>query len=242
MSEFIIIPAIDLKEGLCVRLKQGRADDQTVYGDDPVQMAKRWEAEGAGYLHVVDLDGAFEGSPVHLDVVGQMVSSLGIPVQLGGGLRIVEQVEQALAAGISRAIIGTRAASDPGFISDLVLRFGGEHIAVGIDARDGFVQVKGWTETSEVKAVDLAQQMEALGVRTIIYTDTACDGMLEGVNGKALDEMCAAVSCNVIASGGVSSPADVIALKGLNRPNLMGAIVGKALYEDAASLADLQAI
>jgi len=236
----IVIPAIDLKGGRCVRLLQGRADQSTVYSDDPVSMARRWVDEGASYLHVVDLDGAFEGRPVHTDVIRRITAAVDVPVQVGGGLREDGHVRSLLAAGVDRAIIGTRAFSDPEAVRLLAAEFG-EHLAVGIDARNGRVQVRGWVETTDVQAVDLAGRVDAMGVGTIIYTDTATDGMLVGTNVAAMDAMCAAVKCNVIASGGVSTVADVTSLRALERPNLAGVIVGKALYEGAVSLPELNA-
>ncbi|MGI6496137.1 MAG: 1-(5-phosphoribosyl)-5-[(5-phosphoribosylamino)methylideneamino]imidazole-4-carboxamide isomerase [Kiritimatiellia bacterium] len=238
----IIFPAIDLKDGHCVRLRQGRADDATVYSDDPVAMARQWEDAGAEALHVVDLDGAFQGGPRHAELIARIVAAIRIPVQVGGGLRTDDDVARLLDAGARRAILGTRALDDPDALARLVARFGGGRIAVGIDARDGLVQVKGWVETSSTSAIDLAKRVESIGVRTLVYTDTATDGMLGGPNLQAQDEMCRAVSCQVIASGGVGSAADVQALAALGRPNLRGAIVGKALYDGRTTLAELLAV
>jgi phosphoribosylformimino-5-aminoimidazole carboxamide ribotide isomerase len=237
----IIFPAIDLQRGRCVRLRQGRADESTVYGDDPVEMARHWQALGAQALHVVDLDGAFRGAPAHADIIARMAAALTIPVQMGGGLRTDDDVRRMIDAGLARVIIGTRALNDTAALSRLVTRHGGERIAVGIDARDGWVQVKGWVETTRVRAADLAQQVAALGIGTIIYTDTATDGMLNGPNVTAMDQLCGAVSCQIIASGGVSRSEDVRALVALGHANLLGAIVGKALYEGRATLPDLLA-
>ena len=236
-----ILPAIDLQGGRCVRLRQGRADEATIYSDDPVSMAMKWADEGAEWLHVVDLDGAFEGGPRHADVIAKIVAAIGIPVEVGGGLRTDDDVARLLDAGAERAIIGTRALADPEALERLVARFGGSHIAAGIDARDGLVQVKGWVETSSVKAVDLARRVEKAGVGTIIYTDTATDGMLSGPNLAAQSEMCRATKCGIIASGGVGSAAHVRALAGLGFGNLVGAIVGKALYDGRATLPALVA-
>ncbi len=238
MPEFTIFPAIDLKGGRCVRLLQGRAEDETVYSDDPVAMALHWQEQGGRYLHVVDLDGAFRGRPVHTDVIRRITEALDIPVEVGGGLRRDDDVAQILEAGAARAIIGTRACRDPESLSRLVQRFG-DAIAVGIDARDGQVQVEGWTETTGSDAVELARSMAQLGVSTLIYTDTSRDGMLQGVHAAALDALCAAVPCGVIASGGVSSAQDIQTLRDLQRPNLLGAIVGKALYEKRVTLPEL---
>jgi len=235
-----IIPAIDLKGGRCVRLCQGRADDEVVYSDDPVSMARRWVADGAQYLHVVDLDGAFEGHPMHGEVIGRVAAAIPIPVEIGGGIRTDADVEETLKRGVDRVIIGTRAFENPDDLAALAQRFGAR-LVVGIDARDGFVQVKGWVETTAMRAVDLAGKADELGVQTIIYTDTATDGMLNGVNAAAMDEMCRSVKCNVIASGGVSSVKDVVRLCELGHDNLRGAIVGKALYEGRVTLPELLA-
>ena len=235
---FCVIPAIDLKGNRCVRLRQGRADDQVVYSDDPVAMARRWVAEGARYLHVVDLDGAFAGQPVHGDVIARIAAAVDIPLEVGGGIRSDEQIEAMLQRGVERVILGTRAVEQAEAIERLAGRFA-EHLAIGIDARDGCVQTRGWVETTAVPAVEMAGRMAAQGVRTIIYTDTSTDGMLAGPNVAAMDAMCGAVSCDVVASGGVSAPADIRALCELGHPNLVGAIVGKALYEGRVTLADL---
>jgi phosphoribosylformimino-5-aminoimidazole carboxamide ribotide isomerase len=238
LSVITIIPAIDLKNGRCVRLLQGRADAETVYSEDPVSMAKHWQDEGAEYLHVVDLDGAFNGNPVHTELVAAIAAAINVPVEVGGGLRTEEQVRRLLDSGVRRAIIGTRACGEPAALAELVKQFG-PGLAVGIDARDGFVQMKGWTQSSAVRAEDLAKQADEAGVRTLIVTDTATDGMLTGVNAKAIDKICALVSCDVVASGGISSAKDIEALLALNRPNLKAAIVGKALYEKRVSLPEL---
>ena len=235
----VILPAIDLKGGKCVRLRQGKAEDVTVYSDDPVAQALSWLEQGAEQLHVVDLDGAFQGEPRHAEVIARIIRAIGIPVEVGGGLRTDAHIERLLQAGVARAIVGTRALESLDALAALVRRFG-EKIAVGIDARDGFVQVKGWVETTGTRAVELAKQVEAAGVRTIIYTDTATDGMLGGPNLAAMAQMCGAVSCAVIASGGVSAPEHVTALKALGCANLYGAIVGKALYDGKTTLAAMR--
>ena len=242
MGEFTILPAVDLKGGQCVRLRQGRADDATVYGDDPAAQAREWAAQGAAWLHVVDLDGAFAGHPVHLDVIGRMAAAAGIPVECGGGLRTDADVDALLARGVRRAILGTRALERADELAALAKKYG-DKLAVGIDARDGFVQVKGWTETSRTTAVDLARRAAAAGVTTIIYTDTATDGMLRGPNFAGNAEVCDAVGpgCAIIASGGITTADDVVRLRRLGKANLAGAIVGKALYEGRATLADLLA-
>jgi phosphoribosylformimino-5-aminoimidazole carboxamide ribotide isomerase len=234
----IVIPAIDLKDGRCVRLRQGRAEDVQVYGEDPVEMARHWQAEGAKALHVVDLDGAFRGRPVHAGVVSAIVGAIDIPVQIGGGLRTDEHVRMMLDCGVARVIIGTRALAEPAALRRLAAEVG-EHLAVGIDARDGLVQVKGWVETTDVKVVELASDVADAGVATIICTDTATDGMMRGTNVSGIDEVCRAVSCNVIASGGVTTAGDVRSLRALGHANLVGAIVGKALYEGTVTLGEL---
>ena len=222
-----------------MRLRQGLADEVTVYSDDPVEMAKHWVDEGGEFLHVVDLDGAFQGAPAHLDVIERIVRAIPIPVEVGGGLRTDDDVRRVLEAGAERAIIGTRAFADTDSLAESVRLFG-EHIAVGIDARDGRVQVKGWVETTDMSAVDLAKRADELGVATLIVTDTATDGMMVGTNVSAMDEVCRAVSCSVIASGGVTSPRDVRALAELGHANLAGAIVGRALYEKTTTLSEMK--
>lgn len=237
----VIIPAIDMKGGQCVRLKQGRAEDETVYADDPVAMAHRWEDSGAEYLHLVDLDGAFQGTPAHADFVLRIARELKIPVEIGGGIRTEEQMARYLDGGVDRVILGTRACESEDELQRLVDRFGAG-VAVGIDARDGFVQVKGWTETTALTALGLAKRMERLGVKAIIYTDTARDGMMRGVNSEAMAAMCDAVGCSVVASGGVTTAEDVRVLSALGRKNLAGVIVGKALYEGTVTMKELLCI
>ncbi len=242
MGAFTILPAVDLKGGRCVRLRQGRADDETVYGSDPVAQAREWASQGATWLHVVDLDGAFQGKPAHLDVIGQMVAAAGVPVECGGGLRTDADLEALLSRGVRRAILGTRALERMDELAALAGKYG-DRLAVGIDARDGFVQVKGWTETSRTTAVELARRATRAGVKTIIYTDTATDGMLRGPNFAGNAELCDAVgpACQVIASGGIAAADDIRRLRALGKDNLSGAIVGKALYEGRTTLAELLA-
>lgn len=242
MTGFTLLPAIDLKGGQCVRLRQGRAEDATVYGGDPVAQAREWARQGAPWLHVVDLDGAFQGRPAHLNLIGAMVAAAGIPVECGGGLRTDADLAAVLACGVRRAILGTRALEHVDDLAALAAKYG-DRLAVGIDARDGFVQVKGWTETSRTAAADLARRAAAAGVQTLIYTDTATDGMLRGPNFAGTAELCAAVgpACQVIASGGITTPDDIRRLRALGQPNLGGAIVGKALYEGRATVAGMLA-
>ena len=235
----IILPAIDLKGGKCVRLRQGRVDDVTVYGDDPAAQAKDWREQGGQELHVVDLDGAFDGEPRHAEAIRAIIRAFGGPVEVGGGLRTLDSLRAVLEAGAARAIIGSAALEDPAFLSQAVELYG-DRVAVGIDARDGLVQTRGWVETTEVKAVDLAAAVAKAGVKTIIYTDTATDGMLGGPNLSQMAAICdAAPECQITASGGVSSPYDVENLKALERSNLRAAIVGKALYDGRTTLAEM---
>ncbi len=238
MSRLVVLPAIDLRGGRCVRLRQGRPDEETTYSDDPIAVARRWVAEGAEWLHVVDLDGAFAGRPVHLEIVRRLVRAADVPVELGGGLRTDDDVQSALDAGVARVIVGTRALEQPDAVQRLTERLG-ERLAVGLDARDGVVQVRGWTSGASIRTRDLAVRLDREGVRTLIVTDIGRDGMLQGVNAAAVDEVCGAVGCRVIASGGVSGPGDVEALRALDRKNLWGAIAGRALYEGTVTLADL---
>lgn len=237
---FTVIPAIDLKGGRCVRLRQGRADESTVYSDDPAEVAGRWAAQGAQWLHVVDLDGAFQGKPAHLAQIRAIVAAAGIPVEVGGGLRTDDDIGRVLDCGAKRVIIGTRAFESPEALAGLARRFGGQ-LAVGIDARDGLVQVRGWVDTTTLHAAALATAVDEAGIQTLIYTDTATDGMLEGPNTAAVDRLCARVRCGVIASGGVARAEHVRALCSLGRANLTGVIVGKALYEGSSTLGELQA-
>ncbi|MBR4476334.1 MAG: 1-(5-phosphoribosyl)-5-[Kiritimatiellae bacterium] len=235
----VIIPAIDLKDGKCVRLRQGRAEDVTIYGYDPAAQARDWREQGAEELHVVDLDGAFDGEPRHPETIKAIIAAFGGPVEVGGGLRMPDAINAVLEAGAARAIIGSAALDDPAFLARAVDLWG-DRIAVGIDARDGFVQTKGWVETTAVRATDLATAVAKAGVKTIIYTDTATDGMLGGPNIAQMAAICdAAPTCMVTASGGVSSVYDIANLKALERSNLRAAIVGKALYDGRATLREM---
>ena len=222
-----------------MRLRQGSADDVTVYGDDPAEQARDWRDQGGNELHVVDLDGAFAGTPRHAAVIARIIEAFGGPVEVGGGLRTPEALRAVIEAGATRAIIGSAALEDPAFLSE-ALELYGDRIAVGIDARNGFVQTKGWVETTRTKATDLAAAVAKLGVKTIIYTDTATDGMLGGPNLTQMAAICdIAPTCQITASGGVSSVYDIQNLKALERPNLRAAIVGKALYDGRVSLKDM---
>ena len=219
-----------------MRLRQGRAEDVTTYNDDPAAQARDWRDQGGRELHVVDLDGAFAGTPKHAEIIRQIIEAFGGPVEVGGGLRTPEALDAVIEAGATRAIIGSAALEDPEFLTRAVEQYG-DRIAVGIDARDGFVQTRGWVTTTAVKATDLAKAVEKIGVKTIIYTDTATDGMLGGPNLEQMAAICdAAPSCQITASGGVSSPTDVKNLMALGKPNLRAAIVGKALYDGRATI------
>ncbi len=234
-----VIPAIDLKGGRCVRLRQGLAGEETVYSDNPADVARQWEEQGGTYLHVVDLDGAFGGKPAHTDVIGEIVKAVSMPIEVGGGLRTNDDIDVLLEMGVDRAVVGTRVYSEPDTLDELIGRYGAR-LAVGIDARDGKVQVKGWTETTEETALALAKRADQAGLTTLIFTDTARDGMMQGVNVDAIDEVCATVRCSVIASGGVTHKEDFVSLNALGRKNLVGAIVGKALYEGVVTIQELQ--
>ncbi|HEY4989392.1 MAG TPA: 1-(5-phosphoribosyl)-5-[(5-phosphoribosylamino)methylideneamino]imidazole-4-carboxamide isomerase [Opitutaceae bacterium] len=237
-----IYPAIDIKGGRCVRLTQGRADAETVYAEDPAAVAREFKGAGSEWVHVVDLDGAFSGEPKNLATVERIIA-LGMKVQLGGGMRTRASVDRALAMGIARVVIGTRAAESEVFISELVAAFG-DKVAVGIDAKSGKVAVKGWVDTTATSALGLAARMDALGVATLIYTDVGTDGMLTGPNFEAQEAMLGAVRARVIASGGVSRREDVAKLNEMakKRSNLEGVIVGKAIYEGRVFVADLLAL
>ena len=234
-----IYPAIDIKGGRAVRLLQGRADQETVYAANPADVAIQFKEAGSPWVHVVDLDGAFAGESRNYDQIKAIVE-LGLKVELGGGLRTHEAVQRVLDLGVSRAVIGTRAAESEVFVRELVAKHG-DRIAVGIDAKNGRVAVKGWVDTTDTGALDLARAMDAAGVATLIYTDIGTDGMLTGPNLAAQEEMAQAVNASVIASGGVSRREDVIALADIEkrRPNLDGVIVGKAIYEKRVEVADL---
>ena len=234
----LIIPAVDLRGGKCVRLIQGRADAETIFSDDPVAMALKWQSKGARFLHVVDLDGAFTGVQKNLDVVKNIASALSVPIEIGGGIRDQGAIERVLQAGVRRAILGTSALRDPAFTEAMCNEYG-DRIAVGIDAKEGMVAIQGWTEVGEKSAIDFAVEMEAAGVKTIIYTDIRSDGMLKGPNIEATKEIAQAVQAvEVIASGGVSSLDDIKKLKTLEPLGVTGVIVGKALYTGDLQLED----
>jgi phosphoribosylformimino-5-aminoimidazole carboxamide ribotide isomerase len=225
----ILLPAIDLMGGEVVRLKRGLASEKTVYSADPVAFAKKWEDSGADWLHLVDLDAAFSGEPKNLAVVEKICAAVNIPCELGGGMRRIEDVSAAFSCGVSRVILGTKACESPDEIAEICAEFGGERIAVGIDANNGKVAVKGWTETTSTSAADLALIAQIAGAKTIIYTDIATDGMFTGPNFSELENLLRILDCHLIASGGVSSADDLRKLSKL--PRLHGAIIGKALYD-----------
>lgn len=241
---FELIPAIDLKGGHCVRLKQGRMDDATDYGDDPVSMARRWQEKGATRLHVVDLDGAFAGHPENRTAVEGICAALTIPVQLGGGLRDLAMIEGMLGLGVDRVILGSAAVSNPELVTEACRRFPGR-ICVGIDAKGGMVAVHGWDDVTGIAAVDLARRFEDAGVAAIIYTDIARDGMLSGPNIEETLRLARSVSIPVIASGGVSRMDDVLGLAAHSDDGICGAITGRAIYEGTldftAAIAELAA-
>ncbi|MBQ9599100.1 MAG: 1-(5-phosphoribosyl)-5-[Clostridia bacterium] len=227
-----IYPAIDIKDGKCVRLFKGRFDDVTVYGDSPAEMAKKWEAQGGEFIHVVDLDGALKGHGVNAEKIKEICESVSVPVQTGGGIRTMADIEAKLECGISRVIIGTKAVSDSEFVKEAVAKYG-DKIVIGIDAKDGMVAVEGWEKTSDFTAVEFAKKMVSLGVKTIVYTDIATDGTLAGSNVEAMREMADAVDADIIASGGIGSLDDILSLKDTG---VEGVIVGKALYTNRVDL------
>lgn len=227
----LIFPAIDLRQGKCVRLLQGRDDARTVYAADPTAVARLWWEKGASWLHVVDLDGAFAGEPRQLELVKRIVESVSIPVQLGGGLRTLEQIGSALGTGVARVVLGTVAVSEPELVRMACAEFGKERIVVGIDATDGRVAVRGWKEVTLRHFLDVALEIRELGVESLIFTDTSRDGMLSGPNFQAIGELARRTGMRVIASGGIGSLKDLIELKKLEHDGVEGAILGKALYE-----------
>lgn len=238
----LIIPAIDLKDGKCVRLRQGRMEDDTVFDDKPVDVAKRWLDQGARRIHLVDLDGAFAGEPRNAQVVREVCEISGdVPVQIGGGIRSLETAQAYIDAGVRYLIIGTLAVKAPDFVDGLCQRFP-DHVIVGLDANDGFVATEGWAEASTVTAVSLAQRFQDVGVSAIVYTDISRDGMMQGVNTEATAALADAVNIPIIASGGVSTIADIDSLGKQMHRGISGAIVGRALYEGTLELAEAQAL
>lgn len=233
----LLIPAIDLKGGQCVRLRQGRMEDATVFSDDPVSVAKRWVDEGAQRIHVVDLDGAFKGHPMNLKAVEQIAAAVKVPVQIGGGIRDEETVQRYLNAGISYVIIGTKAVNSPHFLRDLCIEFP-RHIIVSLDAKDGRLALNGWAKLTHFDAIEAAQHCERDGVEALVYTDIGMDGMMKGFNVEATRKLAQAVNTPVFASGGVSSMDDIRKLKELEPDGVAGAVIGRALYEGDLKLKD----
>lgn len=231
----IIFPAIDVLDGHCVRLIQGDYNQEKVYSDSPVDMAKEWEQKGAEFIHIVDLNGAKSGVSFNKDIIIDIAKNVSVPVQVGGGIRSIETIKAYLEAGVSRVIVGTAAITDRKFLKQAVQTYG-DKIVVSLDARDGYIATDGWTDTSTVKALDLIKDLEAIGVQTIVYTDIAKDGMLKGPNLKEQEEINQATSINVIASGGITTKQDV---EDLASRHLYGAIIGKALYDGKINFEDL---
>ncbi len=237
----LIIPAIDLKNGECVRLRQGRMEDATVFSDNPVDMARHWVEAGARRLHLVDLDGAFAGKPVNGHVVRAIAHEFPeLPIQIGGGIRSIDTVESYLEAGVNYVILGTSAVKDPAFVSEACRHFRG-HIIVGLDAKNGLVATDGWAEVTDIKATELARKLEDEGVSAIVYTDIDRDGMMQGVNVEATVAMARASSLPVIASGGITNLDDIKALCEVSEQGILGAITGRAIYEGTLDVHQAQA-
>ena len=237
----IVIPAIDLKEGKCVRLEQGLMEKDTVFNDNPGAQARAWQDQGAELLHIVDLDGAFAGQPKNREAIEAILKAITIPAQLGGGIRDIATIEAYLSLGLSRVIIGTAAQRNPELVREACAKFPGQ-IVVGIDAKNGMVAVQGWAELTDITAVELAQKFENFGVAALIYTDIARDGMLMGPNLEATRMLAEAVSIPVIASGGVSTLKDIQNLMAIESYGVSGVITGKAVYTGAISLSEAIAI
>lgn len=229
MSSFTIYPAIDIRGGRCVRLVQGDYNQETVYNEDPAAVAADFAAQGAGYVHLVDLDGAKAGHPVNHELIGRIARLVDVPVQIGGGLRTLEDVKTLLGLGVSRVIIGTAAIEDREFTESVLATYGSQ-VAIGIDARNGYVATRGWLETSEVKADELARELAAKGAETFIFTDISRDGMMQGPNIEAIAAIAQASGKQVIASGGVTVLDDLVKLAERREQGISGAIVGKAIY------------
>lgn len=238
----LMIPAIDLKDGKCVRLRQGRMDDSTVFSDDPVDMAAKWVDAGCRRLHLVDLNGAFAGEPVNGEIVREIAKAYpNLPIQIGGGIRSAETIEAYLNAGVSYVIIGTKAVKEPQFVTDMCKAFPG-NIIVGLDAQDGRVAIDGWAEVTDVMAVDLAKRFRDDGVSSIVYTDIARDGMMQGVNVEATVDLAVQGGIPVIASGGVTNIDDIRALAEVADQGILGAITGRAIYEGTLDVAEAQTL
>jgi len=237
----LVIPAIDLKDGVCVRLEQGLMEKDTVFNDNPAAQALEWQNQGAELLHIVDLDGAFAGEPKNRTAIEAILKAITIPAQLGGGIRDLETIEAYLSLGLSRVIIGTAAQRNPELVREACARFPGR-IVVGIDAKNGMVAVQGWAEVTDITAVELARKFEDCGVTAIIYTDISRDGMLQGPNLEATQALAESVAIPVIASGGVSSLEDIERLMIIERSGVTGVITGKAIYTGAIRLGEAIAL
>lgn len=236
----LLIPAIDIKEGKCVRLRQGDMNESTVFSDSPVAMADKWVEMGARRLHLVDLDGAFAGTPANADVIHEIAEKHpDVPIQIGGGIRDEKTIEAYLDAGVQYVIIGTRAVNEPHFVSDIAIEYP-RHIIIGLDAKDGKVAIDGWSKLSKHDVIDLAQHFEEDGVHAIIYTDISRDGMMQGVNIEATQKLAESIRIPVIASGGVTNMQDIIELQKIEESGVQGVITGRAIYEGTLDLAEAQ--
>ena len=237
----LLIPAIDIKEGKCVRLRQGLMEDSTVFSDSPLEMADKWVELGAKRIHLVDLDGAFAGKPANADVINAIAEKYpNVPIQIGGGIRDQETIQAYLDAGVQYVIIGTRAANEPEFINEISAEFG-KNLIIGLDAKDGIVAVDGWAKLTEHNVIDLAKRFENDGVQAIIYTDIARDGMMQGVNLEATQKLAESVNIPIIASGGVTNMTDLIELQKIESSGVSGVITGRAIYEGTLDFAEGQA-
>jgi len=236
----LLIPAIDIKEGKCVRLRQGLMDDSTVFSDSPLAMADKWVELGAKRIHLVDLDGAFAGKPANAEVINTIAEKYpDVPIQIGGGIRDENTIQAYLDAGVEYVIIGTRAANEPEFIAEIAPRFA-KHLIIGLDAKDGMVAVDGWATLTEHNVIDLAKRFENDGVQAIIYTDIARDGMMQGVNLQATQALAESVSIPIIASGGVTNMTDLVELQKIEHSGISGVITGRAIYEGTLDFAEGQ--
>lgn len=233
----LLFPAIDLKEGKAVRLLQGRMEDSTIYAENPVEVAKDFEKQGAEYLHIVDLNGAFSGKPVNDETIRNIVGSVSLKIQVGGGIRTMERITELLELGVERVILGTIAVKNPALVAEAARRYG-KKVIVGIDAKEGLVAVQGWAETTEMRAIDLGKAMKAVGIQSVVFTDIARDGMLQGPNIESTVQMAQETGLAVIASGGISTLADLrnLQVEVLKGVSIEGAITGKALYSGAFTL------
>lgn len=238
----LVIPAIDLKDGRCVRLRQGEMGDSTVYSEDPVAMAGRWVQAGARRIHIVDLNGAFAGKPVNGKVIHDIAEAFpDVPIQVGGGIRDEDTIQAYLDAGVQYVIIGTKAINAPHFVDDICLEFPG-HIIVGLDAKNGKVAIDGWSKLSHHDVIDMAQRFEKIGVDSIIFTDIGRDGMMNGVNIESTVKLAQAITIPVIASGGITNLDDIRALCAVQEEGIMGAITGRAIYEGSLDFAEAQTL